>query len=1170
MRLFLTLKSEYINPSHILYKNKHLCKLQIKDKILYFVLKRRIYIVKDGFEIIYNKSTNNIKNHSQIKSGNKKKQYAHKNNELQNTDIIKLTPKTNYSFSEYKNYQTLLYTPLEYSTLLQKNDFQYVPPSFVGLFLQHAIAPLFVFQIFSSLLWCLDEYPYHAAFTVVMQIIFEAGVVFSRLKNLKEFGTLNLKTSEVELLHRKINKKDNDTGNAKSNNSNNQENKLVRNEKGIKKNNEKTNENIISTKEYSNKDKINYVNDFLNDNNFVSKYINTKELQPGDVIFLKSPGIQIPCDLLILEGVCAVNEAMLTGESIPLTKEDIKEKENAILDLEGHKKHILYGGTDLIKINETLKCFVLKTGFETNQGKLIKKMMFSEESNFNNEAFYFIGCLLVFAIFASIYVIKSGIENGKTSYKIMIEVIMILTNVVPPELPMEMTIAISSALQSLLALNIFCLEGSRIPVCGKVDVCCFDKTGTLTEIEMDVNRIVLLEHGEVLEVTRNENRLSIKKIETINGTNNQLNNKDTSNCSDDNIKDISNKVKRQEVNQDILNSSLSNDELKRNVGDKKTTHNFNTNNIKNNKITNNKHKNENKSKIALKNKSITNEECMSNSLENLTASVATCHSLIKMNTYIGDPMETSTFKFLDLNLINENRATDENNLYSVIKRYSFCSELRRMTVVAELTDINSNHNKSTVFVSCKGAPEVIENLLENVPNEYKRYKEYAQQGYRVIALAYKNYKRRVDYNREDVEKNLIFIGFVLYECKIKKGTEESIKLLKESGHEVVMITGDNLMTAVNVAMKVGIIEDDNKKNNKMNDIKKNDDKMDDIKKGDDKKNIKKDINKDDNKKNNFKKNHPNFKNIQDSKNNAGNNSSINVSLNDSQYYNQIGVEGDEIDKVLESKDFYMYKIFARADPKHKERIIKKYKDNNKVTLMCGDGTNDVGALKISDVGVALVEVKKKIKKDFNKNLESRNSNNNRSFVNPEELKVKMGDASVAAPFTAKTGSISAVLDIIRQGRSTLVTTIQMYKILALNSLISAYSLSVLDCIGVRYGDVQMTISGILIAFSFMFLTKSKTLKEISKKRPVDNIFNKYVIFSIVLQTVIHILSFVVILNTGICKDVVYYENEGFGLKSALMNEEYVNYKIKVHHIEKGFKINENSKEDESYNDYKED
>ena len=120
--------------------------------------------------------------------------------------------------------------------------------------------------------------------------------------------------------------------------------------------------------------------------------------------------------------------------------------------------------------------------------------------------------------------------------------------------------------------------------------------------------------------------------------------------------------------------------------------------------------------------------------------------------------------------------------------------------------------------------------------------------------------------------------------------------------------------------------------------------------------------------------------------------------------------------------------------------------------------------------------------------------------------VKVGDASVAAPFTSKMPSIRSCVDIVRQGRCTLVTSIQMYQILALNCLISAYSLSVLYLDGVKYGDTQMTAMGILGSISYMSMSRAKPLDKLSSVKPLTSIFHPSLFISLLGQFTVHLIT----------------------------------------------------------------
>src|SRR6202040_822795 len=114
----------------------------------------------------------------------------------------------------------------------------------------------------------------------------------------------------------------------------------------------------------------------------------------------------------LVRGTCIVNEAMLSGESTPLLKESIELLElTERLDIDvQHKGNVLFSGTKILQAgggggstpDGGCLAVVLRTGFGTSQGQLVRTMIFSTErvSANNMESFLFIGFLLIFAIAA--------------------------------------------------------------------------------------------------------------------------------------------------------------------------------------------------------------------------------------------------------------------------------------------------------------------------------------------------------------------------------------------------------------------------------------------------------------------------------------------------------------------------------------------------------------------------------------------------------------------------------------------------------------------------------------------------------------------------------------------------------------------------------------------------
>ncbi len=94
------------------------------------------------------------------------------------------------------------------------------------------------------------------------------------------------------------------------------------------------------------------------------------ELVAGDLILLPTTGgVMMECDAVLVEGTCVVNESMLTGESVPITKIPVPEEDDQKFFYDLQRQHVVFCGTEImqgkVQSGEYCKAVVIRTGTRT-------------------------------------------------------------------------------------------------------------------------------------------------------------------------------------------------------------------------------------------------------------------------------------------------------------------------------------------------------------------------------------------------------------------------------------------------------------------------------------------------------------------------------------------------------------------------------------------------------------------------------------------------------------------------------------------------------------------------------------------------------------------------------------------------------------------------------------
>lgn len=225
--------------------------------------------------------------------------------------------------------------------------------------------------------------------------------------------------------------------------------------------------------------------------------IRAEELLTGDIIFIET-GDRIPADVRLLESSSLeIDEASLTGESVPISKvpSSLWGEEIPLAEI----TNMAFMGTGVTRGRG--KGVVVATGMDTVMGQ-IARMVKSEKQDLTPlqlkldqlGKYLIIICLLVCTLVTLI-----GIYRGEQILTMFLAGISLAVAAIPEGLPAIVTIVLALGVQRMARRNAIIRRLPAVETLGCTTVICSDKTGTLTQNKMTVKRMATLDKKIIIE-----------------------------------------------------------------------------------------------------------------------------------------------------------------------------------------------------------------------------------------------------------------------------------------------------------------------------------------------------------------------------------------------------------------------------------------------------------------------------------------------------------------------------------------------------------------------------------------------------------------------------------------------------------------------------------------------
>jgi cation-transporting ATPase 13A3/4/5 len=422
----------------------------------------------------------------------------------------------------------------------------------------------------------------------------------------------------------------------------------------------------------------------------------------------------------------------------------------------------------------------------------------------------------------------------------------------------------------------------------------------------------------------------------------------------------------------------------------------------------------------------------------MTAGMAVCNSLTQSKDsgeLVGNPVDCVMFEASGAKMAAQAITDGNGNKLDVVKHFDFDHHRMTQSVIVRNPD-------NSLMAYVKGSGENIKKLCSTttIPANFDAaLRDSASQGIYQISMARKPMSPDTDLSsitREEVESALAFLGVINFKNSMRADSPSVIQQLREGEVRSIMITGDSILTGICIAKESGILGKDSPVlvGNLYDDrtivwVTESDAECE----------------------------LPSVDTLKAS--------GTKLAISGAAFSVLCLADAAKARHLME-----LIRVYGRCNPHDKVAVVSSFVNAGFITMMCGDGGNDCGALKAAHVGVALSDA----------------------------------EASTVAPFTSLDKSISSVVEVLKEGRCALASALASYKYMimygqmeTLIQMMSAYFALLLSEWCWVFMDGIWTIS---LAFA---LPLARPAKKLAPSRPTASILG--------LQTVSSVLG-VLLLN----------------------------------------------------------